>query len=143
MLFNDWQEIYIFTYFVSCMLVISGISVKRFISEYDSAGLVLGKKSQDEKSSSAASCSENSNSWEVKATFQNITYWNHDCLPSQNDDFIRAFHWLTIAMAVSFWLNYWDLKYIFSYMREGCVFTFSCSSFNFIYDEYIVLNSWK
>ncbi|KAK4254702.1 hypothetical protein QN277_010045 [Acacia crassicarpa] len=63
-------------------------------------GFVLGKKSQDEKNSSTASYSGNSNSWEMKATFQNITYWNHDCLPSQNDDFMRAFHWLTIAKAL-------------------------------------------
>ncbi|XP_054779326.1 uncharacterized protein LOC129287169 [Prosopis cineraria] len=63
-------------------------------------GFVLGKKSLDGLKSSAASCSENSNSWEMKATFLNITYWNHDCLPSQNDDFMRAFHCLTIAKAL-------------------------------------------
>lgn len=58
-------------------------------------GFVLGKKTPRNKSD------ENSNSWETNATFQDITYWNHDYAPSQNDDFIRAFHWLTVANAVS------------------------------------------
>lgn len=56
------------------------------------AGFVLGKKSSPE---------ENSHSWETNATFHDITYWNHDYVPSHNDDFFRAFHWLTVANAVS------------------------------------------
>ncbi|KAF7842540.1 ribonuclease H2 subunit C [Senna tora] len=62
-------------------------------------GFVLGKKSLGRKKSSDIS-EDNSNSWEMKATFQKVTYWNHDCLPSQNDDFLRAFHWLTVAKAL-------------------------------------------
>ncbi|XP_004507766.1 uncharacterized protein [Cicer arietinum] len=58
------------------------------------SGFVLGKKTPRNKSD------ENSNSWETNATFQDITYWNHDYAPSQNDDFIRAFHWLTVANAL-------------------------------------------
>jgi ribonuclease H2 subunit C len=55
----------------------------------------LGKKSSHKKSG------ESSDSWETSATFNDITYWNHDYVPSQNDDFFRAFHWLTVAKAVS------------------------------------------
>lgn len=58
-------------------------------------GFVLGKKSSPHAEE------ENSHSWETYAKFSNITYWNHDYLPSQNDDFSRAFHWLTVAKAVS------------------------------------------
>lgn len=77
---------------------------ENFLSKYYSAGFVLGKKSLDGKISSGIS-EDNSNSWEMRATFQNLTYWNHDCLPSQNDELLRAFHWLTVAKAVSWFLN--------------------------------------
>ncbi|KAK7329895.1 hypothetical protein VNO77_24076 [Canavalia gladiata] len=53
-------------------------------------GFILGKKTSE----------ENSHSWETKATFHDITYWNHDYLPSHNDDFFRASHWLTLAKAL-------------------------------------------
>jgi hypothetical protein len=43
----------------------------------------------------------NSNSWEVNAKFHNVTYWNHDILPSQDDAFLRSFHWLSVAKVVS------------------------------------------
>ncbi|KAK7265195.1 hypothetical protein RJT34_32811 [Clitoria ternatea] len=56
------------------------------------SGFVLAKKSPDDNS--------NSNSWETKATFRDITYWNHDYVPSHNDEFLRAFHWLTLAKAL-------------------------------------------
>ncbi|KAK2412711.1 ribonuclease H2 subunit C protein [Trifolium repens] len=58
------------------------------------SGFVLGKKSSPKKSG------ESSDSWETSATFNDITYWNHDYVPSQNDDFFRAFHWLTVAKAL-------------------------------------------
>ena len=45
---------------------------------------------------------KNSICWEVKAKFQNLTYWNHDTLPSHDDAFSRSFHWLSVAEAVSF-----------------------------------------
>ncbi|KAM0893767.1 hypothetical protein ACQ4PT_024900 [Festuca glaucescens] len=32
-----------------------------------------------------------------RAEFQNITYWNHDTMPSAEDPLPRCFHWLTIA----------------------------------------------
>ncbi|RZB55667.1 hypothetical protein D0Y65_045126 [Glycine soja] len=37
---------------------------------------------------------------DTKATFQDITYWNHDYIPSHNDELFRAFHWLIVANAV-------------------------------------------
>lgn len=54
------------------------------------SGFVLGKKKSD----------ESSNSWKTSATFNGITYWNHDSVPSNNDDFSRAFHWITVAQAL-------------------------------------------
>uniref|UniRef100_A0A0R0KZ12 Uncharacterized protein n=1 Tax=Glycine max TaxID=3847 RepID=A0A0R0KZ12_SOYBN len=56
------------------------------------SGFVLSK-------SSPPTSDENSHSWDTKATFQDITYWNHDYSPSQNDELFRAFHWLTVAKA--------------------------------------------
>ncbi|CAM0946621.1 unnamed protein product [Alopecurus aequalis] len=35
-----------------------------------------------------------------RAEFQNITYWNHDTMPSAEDPLPRCFHWLTIANAM-------------------------------------------
>lgn len=60
-----------------------------------SVGFVLAKKT------SPPSSKQYSNSWVTKATFQDITYWNHDYVPSHNDEMLRAFHWLTVAKAVS------------------------------------------
>lgn len=57
------------------------------------SGFVLSK-------SSPPTSDENSHSWDTKATFQDITYWNHDYSPSQNDELFRAFHWLTVAKAL-------------------------------------------
>ncbi|XP_058728567.1 uncharacterized protein LOC131600419 [Vicia villosa] len=58
------------------------------------SGFVLGKKNSARKSD------DSSDSWETCARFKDITYWNHDCVPSQNDDFLRAFHWITVADAL-------------------------------------------
>jgi len=44
---------------------------------------------------------EDNQCWEVKAKFNNLTYWNHDSLPSKDDTFFRSFHWFSIAEAVS------------------------------------------
>nr|GEV03000.1 phospholipase-like protein [Tanacetum cinerariifolium] len=38
-------------------------------------------------------------SWQANAKFQNITFWNHDNLPSKEDAFLRAFHWFDLAKA--------------------------------------------
>ncbi|KGN66902.1 uncharacterized protein C12B10.15c [Cucumis sativus] len=58
------------------------------------SGYVLGKKSK------ASEQCDDSSPWQVKAKFDNITYWNHDTLPSQDDTFQRTFHWLTVAQAL-------------------------------------------
>ncbi|CAH9140013.1 unnamed protein product [Cuscuta epithymum] len=60
-------------------------------------GFVLGKKKPDGKGSMSE---ESSNCWEVKANFQNLTYWNHDTLPSQNDALPRTFHMFDIAKSL-------------------------------------------
>lgn len=66
-----------------------------------SSGFVLGKKMSDAKSKRSK---EDSSCWETKAKFQNITLWNHDSLPSENDASLRAFHLFSVATAVSFFL---------------------------------------
>nr|BAF00371.1 hypothetical protein [Arabidopsis thaliana] len=43
---------------------------------------------------------EDNQCWEVKAKFNNLTYWNHDSLPSKDDTFFRSFHWFSIAEAL-------------------------------------------
>lgn len=40
--------------------------------------------------------------WETDAKFQAMTFWNHDILPSQDDAYVRSFHWLAVSRAVSF-----------------------------------------
>ncbi|CAI0392578.1 unnamed protein product [Linum tenue] len=60
------------------------------------SGFVLGKKSIGKRKVSDV----NSNCWEPSAKFENITYWNHDTIPSQDDTFIRSLHWLSVAEAL-------------------------------------------
>ncbi|KAL6282889.1 hypothetical protein ACE6H2_013818 [Prunus campanulata] len=61
-------------------------------------GFVLGKKSLGKRK---ANTSEgNSNCWEMNAKYKSITYWNHDSLPSQDDAFLRCFHWLAVAKSM-------------------------------------------
>ncbi|XP_023001622.1 uncharacterized protein C12B10.15c [Cucurbita maxima] len=61
-------------------------------------GYVIGRKSLRKRKASEES--QDSSSWQVKAKFENITYWNHDTLPTQDDTFQRSFHWLTVAQAL-------------------------------------------
>ncbi|KAH0985142.1 hypothetical protein GBA52_012319 [Prunus armeniaca] len=62
------------------------------------SGFVLGKKSLGKRK---ANTSEgNSNCWEMNAKYKSITYWNHDSLPSQDDAFLRCFHWLSVAKSM-------------------------------------------
>ena len=67
-------------------------------------GFVIGKMKSLGKRKVSDQLEENSN-WDMNAKFQSITYWNHDSLPSQDDAFLRSFHFLTIAKAVSFCLR--------------------------------------
>ncbi|KAL3522999.1 hypothetical protein ACH5RR_015833 [Cinchona calisaya] len=61
------------------------------------SGFVLGKKSLGKRPNIPE---ENPNFWEMKAKFQNFAIWNHDTFPSQDDSFLRAFHWFSIAKSL-------------------------------------------
>lgn len=63
------------------------------------SGFVIGKKSLGKRKAPDQS-EEISNSWEMNAKFQSITFWNHDSLPSHDDAFVRSFHWLSVAQAL-------------------------------------------
>uniref|UniRef100_A0A453NH03 Uncharacterized protein n=1 Tax=Aegilops tauschii subsp. strangulata TaxID=200361 RepID=A0A453NH03_AEGTS len=43
---------------------------------------------------------EEASNFVSRAEFQNITYWNHDTMPSAEDPLPRCFHWLAIANAM-------------------------------------------
>ncbi|XP_077210680.1 uncharacterized protein LOC143846145 [Tasmannia lanceolata] len=62
-------------------------------------GFVLERMNSGKRKDSEIS-EENSNCWEARANFQNITYWNHDNLPSNDDAFPRFFHWFSVANAL-------------------------------------------
>ncbi|KAJ4981427.1 hypothetical protein NE237_032264 [Protea cynaroides] len=64
------------------------------------SGLVLGKKKNPGKRKASEISEANLNCWEIGAKFQSITYWNHDSLPSQDDTFLRCFHWFAVANAL-------------------------------------------
>ncbi|XP_075496322.1 uncharacterized protein C12B10.15c isoform X1 [Primulina tabacum] len=59
------------------------------------SGSILGKKSSDKNANSSSS-----NCWKTCATFENLTIWNHDAVPSKEDAFLRALHWFPIAQAL-------------------------------------------
>ncbi|GMY34942.1 Ribonuclease H2 subunit C [Fagus crenata] len=64
------------------------------------SGFVIGKKNFVKRKASDMSEEKTSNCWEVNAKFQNLTYWNHDTIPSHDDAFFRSFHWLAVAEAM-------------------------------------------
>uniref|UniRef100_A0A453NGY4 Uncharacterized protein n=1 Tax=Aegilops tauschii subsp. strangulata TaxID=200361 RepID=A0A453NGY4_AEGTS len=57
---------------------------------------------------------EEASNFVSRAEFQNITYWNHDTMPSAEDPLPRCFHWLAIANAVS----------VFSFLSRICLIHF-------------------
>ncbi|KAI4977906.1 ribonuclease H2 subunit C [Hordeum vulgare subsp. vulgare] len=61
-------------------------------------GYVLEKKKNEEKD--AQGMDEEASNFVSRAEFQNITYWNHDTMPSAEDPLPRCFHWLAIANAM-------------------------------------------
>ena len=73
--------------------------MKGLLNNNCSAGFVLGKKSLGKRKANTSE--ENSNCWEMNAKYKSITYWNHDSLTSQDDAFLRCFHWLAVAKSVS------------------------------------------
>lgn len=71
------------------------------------AGFVIGKmKASGKRKTSSNGDAEMTTSWQMNAKFENITLWNHDNRPSKEDAFLRAFHWLDVAKAVSFSFPY-------------------------------------
>ncbi|KAK3037079.1 hypothetical protein RJ639_029921, partial [Escallonia herrerae] len=62
------------------------------------SGYVIGKRNSDGKKSFDLP-EGNPNHWQMKAKFQDITLWNHDSLPSQDDASFRTFHWFAVAKA--------------------------------------------
>ncbi|CAN6237256.1 unnamed protein product [Urochloa humidicola] len=56
-------------------------------------GYVLEKKSGGKDTHN----SDEVSNFVSRAEFQNITYWNHDTMPSAEDSLPRCFHWLTVA----------------------------------------------
>ncbi|WRX27993.1 Ribonuclease H2 [Theobroma cacao] len=63
------------------------------------SGFVLGKNNSGKRK--ACNVSEGSlNSWQMKAKFDKLTYWNHDSPPSKDDAFLRSFHWFAVAEAL-------------------------------------------
>ncbi|GMH02676.1 hypothetical protein Nepgr_004515 [Nepenthes gracilis] len=71
------------------------------------AGFVLGKKNPGKGKAQkilgkgeAFESEWNSNSWEMLAKCRNMTFWNHDSLPSQDDASMRSFHWFAVSKAL-------------------------------------------
>ncbi|XP_057862530.1 uncharacterized protein C12B10.15c [Cryptomeria japonica] len=66
-------------------------------------GFVLEKmKPEDHNDSARASNLEKEgvDAWNATASFENITYWNHDNMPSESDTFNCCFHWFPVANAI-------------------------------------------
>ncbi|XP_060194700.1 uncharacterized protein LOC132623907 isoform X2 [Lycium barbarum] len=80
-----------------CCIKFNGPSHVSHYFKPKSTGFVLGKKMPDEKRKRSE---EDSSCWEMKAKLQNITLWNHDSLPSENDASLRAFHLFSVATAL-------------------------------------------
>lgn len=86
-----------------------------------------------DKSSESGKRSEASeggfNRWLSRAEFGNLTYWNHDSLPSPDDPLIRCFHWFSVSNAVSALVKITSL-FIFALiyaMISLCAASYSCS----------------
>lgn len=83
----------------------------------------MGKKNLGKRKAANIN-EENLDCWEMNAKFKNITYWNHDNLPSQDDAFLRSFHWLSVAKSVSFYSFFGDKKTLL----KSVSFFFLCQS---------------
>ncbi|KAL6350834.1 hypothetical protein AAG906_031420 [Vitis piasezkii] len=58
------------------------------------------RKKSSNTTKSTGTSEGNMNRWETNAKFQAITFWNHDNLPSQDDSYVRSFHWLAVSKAL-------------------------------------------
>ncbi|KAL2901200.1 Ribonuclease H2 subunit C [Bienertia sinuspersici] len=81
------------------------------------SGFILGKKNSSKgeakktngrgKAPEISNSSENS--WEMLAKCRNLTFWNHDSLPSHDDASLRLFHCFAVAKALHEPVNAEDL----------------------------------
>ncbi|KAH9615837.1 hypothetical protein KSS87_002041 [Heliosperma pusillum] len=71
------------------------------------SGFIMGKKksSEDKTNKVNGRCKAsvisdgNDNNWEMLAKCGNMTFWNHDSCPSQDDASLRLFHLFAVAKA--------------------------------------------
>ncbi|KAI3824408.1 hypothetical protein L1987_05867 [Smallanthus sonchifolius] len=63
------------------------------------SGFVIGRKTVAKRKASDTNGGTTA-SWQMNAKFQNITFWNHDNLPSKEDAFLRALHLFDVAKAL-------------------------------------------
>ncbi|KAL6502214.1 hypothetical protein OROHE_024807 [Orobanche hederae] len=71
------------------------------------SGFILGKKIPNKQT---CTTKMDPDCWETNATFQNVTVWNHDAMPSKDDAFVRAFHWFSAANALHSTVSPEDLE---------------------------------
>lgn len=71
------------------------------------SGFILGKRNSNKGNTKTAgkgkapeSSNSSENNWEMLATCGNMTFWNHDSLPSQDDPSMRLFHCFAVAKAL-------------------------------------------
>ncbi|XP_074264648.1 uncharacterized protein LOC141587118 [Silene latifolia] len=82
------------------------------------SGFIIGKKKFSEDKTNrihggrkASEISNgNDNTWEMLAKSGNMTFWNHDSLPSQEDASLRLFHLFSVAKALHEPLSAEDLN---------------------------------
>jgi hypothetical protein len=53
-----------------------------------------------QKGTNSCSKTQEYDEWEAKSVFQQLTYWNHDTLPSSADPLHLCFDWLPLSAAV-------------------------------------------
>ncbi|CAA7394206.1 unnamed protein product [Spirodela intermedia] len=61
------------------------------------SGFILSKEGRPGEEEEGGS---SSNLWVSRGQFKNLTYWNHDSLPSLDDPLHRCFHWFSVADAL-------------------------------------------
>jgi hypothetical protein len=52
------------------------------------------------KGTDSCSKTQEYDEWEAKSAFQQLTYWNHDTLPSSADPLHLCFDWLPLSAAI-------------------------------------------
>lgn len=66
-------------------------------------GFVLEKKNSKRETISTKGLTSGKvgwDTWNATASFQYITNWNHDTIPSESDTFNCCFHWFAVANAI-------------------------------------------